>query len=187
MGRRGRGRGVAAAQRAEGGGFNARLNTNLREDKGWTYGAGSGISSAIGPQVFQISTSVQTDKTREALEEIKKELDGITGTRPATEAELELVRRGEVLTLSDRFETNGAMVGYLQYVDRFDRPVNWIETLPDRYASISPGRVTEVSSLLDPEAMTWVIVGDLSRIEDDVRALGLGPVEVRAPDGSIVR
>ena len=92
-----------------------------------------------------------------------------------------------MLTLSDRFETNGAMVGYLQYVDRFDRPVNWIETLPDRYASISPGRVTEVSSLLDPEAMTWVIVGDLSRIEDDVRALGLGPVEVRAPDGSIVR
>lgn len=170
-----------------GGGFNARLNTNLREDKGWTYGAGSGISSAIGPQVFQISTSVQTDKTREALEEIKKELDGITGARPATEAELELVRRGEVLTLSDRFETNGAMVGYLQYVDRFDRPVNWIETLPDRYASISPGRVTEVSSLLDPEAMTWVIVGDLSRIEDDVRALDLGPVEVRAPDGSIVR
>ncbi|MBB3033607.1 M16 family metallopeptidase [Alteriqipengyuania lutimaris] len=170
-----------------GGGFTSRLNTNLREEKGWTYGAGSGISSAIGPQAFQISTSVQTDKTKDALVEIKKELDGITGERPASEAELELVRRGEVLTLSDRFETNSAMVGYLQYVDRFNHPVNWIETLPDRYASMTPGRITQVSSLLDPEAMTWVIVGDLSKIEDDVRRLGLGRVEVRAPDGKVVR
>lgn len=170
-----------------GGGFTSRLNTNLREQKGWTYGAGSGISSAVGPQVFQISTSVQTDKTAEALVEIRKELDGITGARPASEAELELVRRGEVLTLADRFETNNAMVGYLQYVDRFNHPVNWIESLPHRYAAITPARVTQVSSLLDPEAMTWVIVGDLSQIEEGVRALNLGPVEVRAPDGRIIR
>jgi len=170
-----------------GGGFTARINSNLREDKGWTYGAGSGISSAVGPQTFQISTSVQTDKTAAALAEIVKELEGITDSRPVTPEELELVRRGDVLTLADRYETNNAMVGYLRYVDRFDHPVNWIETLPDRYASLTPGDTAQVSSLLDPEAMTWVIVGDLSQIEDNVRALNLGPVEVRAPDGSIVR
>ena len=170
-----------------GGGFTARLNSNLREDKGWTYGANSGISSAIGPQVFQISTSVQTDKTAAALREIASELQGITGPRAPSEAELELVRRGEVLTLADRFETNSAMVNYLRHVDRFDLAADYIEGLPARYSAITPERLTEISGLLDPAAMTWVIVGDLSQIEADVRALDLGPVEVRDARGNVVR
>src|SRR5690606_20040181 len=68
-----------------GGGFTARLNMNLREEKGWTYGAGSGVSDARGPQVFSVSTSVQTDRTAEALNEIATELRDIGGDRPATE------------------------------------------------------------------------------------------------------
>src|SRR5690606_33296042 len=151
-----------------GGGFTARLNMNLREQKGWTYGANSYVSDAVGPQVFAVSTSVQTDRTADALAEIARELNEIGGTRAATQAELDLYRRGEVLTLPDRFETNRAMVGYLSHVNRFQRPYDWITTLPDRYAAVTPETVTRAAAILNPQAMTWVIVGDLSKIEAGV-------------------
>src|SRR5690606_23013768 len=94
-----------------GGGFTARLNMNLREAKGWAYASGSHVSQARGPQVFAVSTSVKTDRSAEALAEIRRELREVVGARPATPEELELYRRGEVLTLPDRFQTNSAMVG----------------------------------------------------------------------------
>ena len=170
-----------------GGGFTARLNMNLREEKGWTYGANSYVSEALGPQVFAVSTSIQTDRTAEALSEIARELREIGGARPTTAAELELYRRGEVLTLPDRFETNNAMVGYLRHVNRFDRAYDWITTLPDRYASVTPETVTSAASILNPDAMTWVVVGDLSKIEAGVRAAGLGEVEVWDAEGNRLR
>ena len=170
-----------------GGGFTARLNMNLREDKGWTYGASSGVGEARGPQVFVVATSVQTDRTAESLTEIARELNDIGGARPVTPEELELFRRGEVLTLPDRFETNNAMVGYLRYVSRFDHPYEWITTLPERYATATPATVTNAAALLHPEAMTWVVVGDLSKIEAGIRSLGLGAVEVWDAEGRRLR
>jgi zinc protease len=170
-----------------GGGFTARLNMNLREQKGWTYGAGSHVSQARGPQVFAVSTSVQTDRTAEALAEIARELRDIGGERPTTVEELELLRRGQVLTLADRFETNNAMVRYLHHAARFDHPYEWITTLPDRYAAATPESVTAAASMLNPEAMTWVVVGDLSRIEAGVRAAALGEVEVWDAEGRKLR
>jgi zinc protease len=170
-----------------GGNFTARLNMNLREGKGWTYGASSGIAEARGPQLFGVATSVQTDKTSEALAEIDKELRGIRGTRPATQAELDLLSKGEVLSLPGRFETNNAMVGYLQYVNRFGRPYDWITTLPGAYAALKPDTITASAQLLHPEAMTWVVVGDLSKIEAKVRGLNLGSVEVWDAEGHKLR
>ena len=170
-----------------GGGFTSRLNMNLREEKGWTYGAGSNVSDALGPQVFSVSTSVQTDRTADALAEIARELNEIGGVRPPSADELELYRRGQVLTLPDRFETNNAMVGYLSYVARFQHPYDWITTLPDRYAALTPEIVGEAAAMLRPDAMTWVIVGDLTRIEAEIRALALGEVEVWDAEGNRLR
>ncbi len=170
-----------------GGGFTARLNMNLREAKGWTYGAGSGIGGGIGPQTFTVNTSVQTDQTAPALSEIAKELHGITGKRPVTAQELNLFVRGQVLTLPDQFETNNAMVGYLRWVEQYDRPYDWLTTLPRRYAALTPETLTKTAKMLNPDAMTWVIVGDLSKIETGVRALNLGPVEVWDADGKKLR
>lgn len=170
-----------------GGNFTARLNMNLREDKGWTYGASSGIAEARGPQAFGVATSVQTDKTAEALGEIGKELRGIRGEKRVTQAELDLLRKGEVLSLPGRFETNNAMVGYLQYVNRFGRPYDWITTLPDAYAALKPETITGSAQLLHPDAMTWVVVGDLAKIEAKVRTLNLGTVEVWDAEGHKLR
>ncbi len=104
-----------------------------------------------------------------------------------TPEELELYRRGEVLTLPDRLETNNAMVGYLRYVDRYDHPYEWIVSLADRYAAITPDTIAQTATMLHPDAMTWVIVGDLSKIEAPIRALDLGEVEVWDVEGNRLR
>jgi zinc protease len=166
-----------------GGGFTARLNMNLREGKGWTYGAGSSVGDARGPQAFAVSTSVQTDRTAQALTEIRRELREIGGARPTTAEELELYRRGQVLTLPDRYGTNNAMVGYLRQVSRLGRPYEWLATLPDRYAAATPRSVTDAAALLDVDALTWVVVGDLDKIEADIRAADIGEVEIRDAEG----
>ncbi|NYT42259.1 insulinase family protein [Sphingomonas sp. R-74633] len=178
---------IGAMNDVLGGNFTARLNMNLREDKGWTYGASSYVAEARGPQAFGVATGVQTDKTAEALTEIDKEIRGIHGAKPATQAELDLLSKGEVLSLPGRFETNNALVGYLQYVNRFGRPYDWITTLPGAYAALKPDTITTSAQLLHPDAMTWVVVGDLSKIESKVRALKLGAVEVWDAEGHKLR
>jgi len=178
---------IGAMNDVLGGGFTARLNMNLREGKGWTYGANSYVAEARGPQAFGVATGIQTDKTAEALSEIDKEIRGIRGTKPATQAELDLLSKGEVLSLPGRFETNNAMVGYLQYVNRLGRPYEWITTLPAQYAALRTDTITRSAQLLHPDAMTWVVVGDLSKIEAKVRALNLGTVEIWDAEGRKLR
>jgi predicted Zn-dependent peptidase len=171
-----------------GGKFTSRINMNIREDKGWTYGASSSVDDARGPRPFEIATDVQIDKTAEAMAEIEKELRTIGHDRPVTVPELTLLEKGEVLALPGRFETGQALVSYLQFVDRFDRPDDWITTLPARYAALKPATITQTAgALLHPDAMTWVVVGDLSKIEAKVRALNLGAVEVWDAEGRRLR
>lgn len=171
-----------------GGKFTSRINMNIREDKGWTYGANSSVDDAHGPRPFEIATDVQIDKTAEALAEIEKELLMIGHARPVTEPELSLMEKGEVLALPGRFETDQALVNYMQFVDRFGRPDNWVTTLPTQYAALKPQTITETANaLLHPDVMNWVVVGDLSKIESKVRALNLGAVEVWDAEGRRLR
>jgi len=171
-----------------GGNFTSRINMNIREDKGWTYGANSSVADSRGQRPFEIATNVQTDKTAEAMAEIEKELRAIGHDRPVTASELDLMEKGEVLALPGRFETDQALVGYMQFVDRFDRPENWVTTIPAQYAALTPEAITKTAdALLRPNAMTWVVVGDLSKIEAKVRALNFGTVEVWDAEGKKIR
>lgn len=155
-----------------GGNFTSRLNMNLREAKGWTYGVNSGVGDARGPQIFAVATNIQTDKTSEALTEISKEVQAIRKDKPVTQQELDMLAKGEVLGLPGRFETNQAVVQYLEYVNRFDKPFDYIASLPGKYAALRPETVTSTASeILHPEALTWVIVGDLGKVEPKIRAL----------------
>ena len=170
-----------------GGGFTARLNMNLREGKGWTYGANSYVADARGPQELGIATSIQTDKTAEALIEIDKELRGLQRDRPVTQEELALLTKGQVLALPGQFETNQAMVSYLQQVNRFDRPYDYITTLPARYAALRPSSLTALAgATLRPDKLSWVVVGDLAKIEASVRKLGWN-IEIWDSEGHQLR
>ena len=101
---------IEAVNEVLGGSFSARINMNLREEKGWSYGARSRIRAARGQRPFYVAASVQTDKTSESMVEIRRELAAIVGDSPPTAAELERAKVKETLTLPGRWETSVAVV-----------------------------------------------------------------------------
>lgn len=171
-----------------GGEFTSRINMNLREDKGWSYGAGSSISQAIRQRSFRISTSIQTDKTAAAMNEIVGEIKEYQDQRPPSEEELELMVKGKTLPLPGRFATNGSLINYIMSNEHFGRPYDYAETLSEKYNALSPDLLQQMAKdTLRPDAMTWVIVGDLSKIEQNIRDLKLGTIEVWDANGKKVR
>ncbi|MFQ5701828.1 MAG: M16 family metallopeptidase, partial [Acidobacteriota bacterium] len=101
---------IEAVNRVLGGGFTARINMNLREDKHWSYGARSIIPDARGQRPFLILAPVQTDRTKESMREIQKELEGITGVVPPTPEELDTAKDRSTKTLPGRWETSAAVL-----------------------------------------------------------------------------
>jgi len=166
-----------------GGSFTARINMNLREDKGWSYGARSRLSSYKGPRPMLVSAPVQTDKTIQSIEEIIREYNEYLSDRPAEETELEKIVKGRSLALIGEFETFGALMSGLASIVKFNRPDDFLESLPQKYQAIEVVDVNATAQeYLRPEEWTWVIIGDLSQIEQGIRDLNLGYTEVLTLD-----
>jgi zinc protease len=163
-----------------GGGFEARINMNLREDKHWSYGMRSGIQqNTSGDQYLAVSGSVQSDKTMESMQEIMKEFEEFVTTRPATETEVSRVKINRMRSLPGTFSTNRGFLASIMTSDSYGLPFDYAEKLAERIDGVTTGAVNErARSVIDPGKLTWVIVGDLAQIEDKVRSLGYGDVEV---------
>ncbi|MGF1463033.1 MAG: M16 family metallopeptidase [Maricaulaceae bacterium] len=178
---------VNAANTALGGSFNSRINLNLREDKGWSYGSRSFLLDARGQQPWIVSAPVQTDKTIDSIKEIQAELAGYLGDDPFNEDELERIVNNNTRRLPGQYETARSVLFSLDSSLIYNRPWDYPTTLSERYNALTTDVVDEVAkAIIKPEAMTWVIIGDLATIEADVRALGLGPVSVMTADGEPV-
>ena len=115
---------IAAMNNVLGGGFTGRINMNLREDKGWSYGAQSQIIDTAGQRPFLVLAPVQTDRTAESMAEIDRELGSIRtgGDQPPTADELARVKDQRTLTLPGRWETNGAVMADIVQLVRFGLP-----------------------------------------------------------------
>jgi predicted Zn-dependent peptidase len=171
-----------------GGTFTSRINMNLREDKHWSYGVRSRLAEARGERPWLLSAPVQTDRTIESIREIQRELAEYLGGKPATGEEITKIRERDVRELSGRYETNAAVAGAIAQVVTFGWPDDYVRTLKERIeAQTDDGVRGAASASLDPARLTWVIVGDLAKIEQPVRALGLGEVKVVDADGQPLR
>jgi zinc protease len=165
---------------ALGGQFTARINMNLRESKHWAYGAYSFLMDAAGPRPFVVYAPVQTDKTAESIAELQRELKEVNAKRPLTQSELDRVVKNAVRSLPGSYETAVAVLGSLQASVEYGRPWDYPATLPAKLQALTVADVRAAAkSVVHPEHLVWVIVGDVSKIEKGVRALNLGPVEVR--------
>ena len=167
--------------------FGSRLNMNLREDKHWSYGAFSFIRDARGPRPFLTFAPVQTDKTREAIVELQKELNGIVGDRPIQPDELERAKASLTLTLPGSWETMGAVAGTIGEIVAFGLDDRYFDTYADRVRAQTIATVTEAATrTVRPDQLIWVIVGDRAKIEPAVRELGLGEIHFVDADGNAV-
>ncbi|HEV2679944.1 MAG TPA: pitrilysin family protein [Rhodanobacter sp.] len=179
---------IQAANGAFGGTFTSRLNMNLREDKRWAYGANSMLMDAQGQRPFLFFAPVQTDKTAESANEVLKEARAVIGDKPLTAAEIAKIKDQRVRALPGSYETTGAVLGAISGIVQYDRPDDYVQTLKSRLEAVTPAAAeTAIKEIVQPEAMTWVIVGDLSKIEAPVRALNLGEVKVIDADGQLVK
>jgi zinc protease len=178
---------IEAMNTTLGGGFVSRVNMNLREDKHWSYGAGSALVAARGQRPFIVFAPVQTDKTKESVAEILKEVQEIIGSRPITEDELSRARAQRVLTLSGQWETMNAVAGSLSQIVRFGFDDNYFNTYAGKVNALGLGDVNAAAkTVVHPGSLTWVVVGDREKIEAGIRELGLAEVKLMDADGNIM-
>ncbi len=170
-----------------GGNFSARVNMNLREDKGWAYGAYTFMPDAKGQRPFIAYAPVQTDKTGLSMAEVEKELNGILGEIEITDDEIGFAKDSATLTLSGQWETNGDVLGAL-----YERTVFGLsDDYHDTYASAVRGLTADAigsaaEEVVHPDKLTWVVVGDRAKIEEEVRALNYGEIAILDADGNLI-
>jgi zinc protease len=172
-----------------GGDFESRINMNLREDKAWSYGARSRIArNASGDQTYSVSGSVQTDKTMESMQEILRELEEFVSTRPATKDEVQRVKLNRTRSLPGSFSSNRGFLGSMVTSDSYGLPLDYAEGAAERINAVSLDQINaRAAQTIQPDKLTWVVVGDLEQIEDKVRSLDYGSVEVWDGFGNRVR
>ncbi|MBI4328226.1 MAG: insulinase family protein [Chloroflexi bacterium] len=171
-----------------GGMFTSRVNMNLREDKHWSYGAGTILVGARGQRPFLAYAPVQTDKTKESMIEIAKELRGILGEKPVTADELSKVQKQQTLELAGLWETMDAVSGSIGEIIRYALPDDYYRTYPEKVRGLTLPIVSAAAQkVIRPDNLVWVVVGDRSKIEAAVRELGLGEIRLIDPDGNPVQ
>ena len=164
-----------------------RLGKNLREDKAWSYGANSFIANAKGQRPFIAYAPVQTDKTKESMTEIRKELSGMLGGTPVTAEELDTAKASRTLSLPGRWETSGAVLGDLSEIVEYGLPDDYWDRYAGAMRAVSAEQVTAAArQAIRPDGLTWVVVGDRAKVEAGIRELGFGEIRLIDADGKPV-
>ena len=169
-----------------GGSFSSRLNQELRETKGWTYGAGSGFAYRPVPGPFRASAAVRTDVTDSSLVEFVRQI-GMIRDSLVQPVELQRAQAYLALGLPGDFETTGQVANQVGAMLRFGQPFTYWNGYVQNVMKVTRADVQRVArQYLDPSHMTIVVVGDLARIRTGVEATHIGPVEVRDNVGNPV-
>jgi len=179
---------IEAMNNTLGGLFTSRINMNLREDKHWSYGAFSLLFSARGQRPFIGYAPVQTDKTKESMQELLKELTAIIGPNPPTMDEMQKVVNSMTLELPGSWETNAAVGGSIADMVRYGLQDDYYETYPKKVKALALQDLAGAAkTVVSPGNLTWVVVGDRSKIEAGIRELNLGEIRFLDGDGNPVK
>ena len=167
-----------------GGSGTARLFMNLREDKGYTYGAYSRFQYRRGAGPFAAYGEIQTVSTKEAVEEFLKELNGIRGDRPITQQELEVNKQSFIRRFPSQFETVGGISNQLSNLVVYGLPDSYFNDYIAKINAVTIDDVNRVANkYLDPSKMAIVIVGDRKVIEPGLKELGR-PINILDTEGN---
>jgi zinc protease len=160
-----------------GGGFGTRLNLNLREDKGYSYGVFSALFQYRDAGLWFGGGGVQTDKTAESVAEFVKELEGLAGKRPIGGPELESSRLRRLRGTSQEYESYAGVAARIATLWTLGQPLSELQDEPDRIAKVSLDATNAAAAKwAKPGSSTILVVGDRAKIEEKVEALGVGEV-----------
>ena len=165
-----------------GGQFVSRLNMNLREEKGYTYGVRSGFEFRRAPGPFVVQVAVQTEVTGDAVREALGEIEAIRGSRPATPEELDLAQSALTRGYPRNFETAGQVARSLAQLALYGLPGDTFEQFVPSVAAVSGDEVTASARRLEPGRMVVAVVGDRERVAEGLASLGLGEPTVVVPE-----
>ena len=161
-----------------GGDFNARLNMDLREEKGWSYGVGGNEAVNLHAVPYMVSAPVQADRTGDSLAELNRQISDFVATKGVTAEERDRVINKNINALPGEFETSGAVLGAMMSIDMLGKPDNYYETLAPEYRSLTSAKLDQAArSALDPKGFTWIVVGDAAKIRPQLEKLGM-PIEI---------
>lgn len=171
---------------ALGGLFTSRINTQLREVKGYTYGVSSAYRMGRVTGQFGLRGSVRTDVTGAALVDIFKEIDGMRA-KPMMPDELGRVRNSQMLALPGLFDTNSGVAQAYAHDWARGLPANSIITLPGKLAAVSAASALDAArAYIDAEALIVIAVGDLAKVMPQLQAWGRTPLEIRDAAGKVL-
>jgi zinc protease len=164
--------------------FGSRVNMNLREVHGYTYGARTTYSLYREGGPFLAGALVRTDVTAPATKELLLELKRIQ-TDPPTPEELKMARDANIQSIPAQFETTGATAGAVSSLFVYNRPLNYFATLPDAFRAVTPEAVEKVAKTdVHPDHLLIVAVGDKAKIEASLKELNLAPIEYADASGN---
>jgi predicted Zn-dependent peptidase len=174
---------LVAANMVLGGQFVSRINLNLREEKGFTYGARTAFDFRRLPGPFLLQVSVQTGATAEAIHESIAEIAGIRDSRPVSPEELALGVAALTRGYARNFETAEQLARAATQLALYDLPDSYFDEFVSRVEQITVDDVTRVArQYLDPARLTTLVVGDYSVVGRDLPKLDLGAPSILAAD-----
>jgi zinc protease len=167
-----------------GGSFGSRINMNLREVHGYTYGAFSDFHRYRAGGTFTAGGLVRTDVTAPAAKELMSELNRI-GKEPPSPEELKIARDASVQSIPAEFETTNATAAAMGTLFLYNRPLDYFATLPEGFAKVTAAQVEAAArSEVHPDHLLIVAVGNKSKIEAGLKEANLAPIEYADPSGN---
>jgi len=179
---------IETVMRNFGGMATSRLNRNLRLDKHWSYGTSAQISETRGQRPFILTAPVQTDKTKEAMIEVAKELRGVAGERPLAGEEFASVMRNQTMRLPGAFETLGSLQTAAMRINNLGYPDDYFAKYASSVRALNEETLNSAAkAYVRPDEVIWLVIGDLKKIEGGIRELGFGEVIRLDADGQTIR
>lgn len=170
-----------------GGDFTSRINLNIREDKHWSYGAGSFIQNTKGQRPFMIFAPVQTDKTKESIQEIIKEVNTFVGDKEMTQAEFDKTKQNTVMGMSGMWETNAAVNGSARSLVRYGLSDDYWANYSKKVNTLTLKDTRDVAKkVIKPDNLGWFMAGDAQKITPGLKELGIEIITIDA-NGNVVK
>ncbi len=172
---------VSGASEVFGGNFLSRINMDLRETKGWSYGVRGSIGLNIHAVPYTIAAPVQADRTGDSIRALNRQLSDILGGKGVTQEELTRLVSNNVDALPGRFETSAAVLQAMITNDLYNRPDDYYEQLAGKYRGLTQASLdAALKGAVDPRGFVWVVVGDAKKVRPQLARLGM-PIEVVEP------